>query len=69
MKRPNWMTQASKDWTIRTMRQFIVMQNNYSFDGESPMRHSAEQLMKFACIEGARANQFLKVYNSLYPRQ
>ena len=62
------MTQDSKNWTTHTMKQFILAQNNYSYDGEACITHSAESLMSFAYIEGTQAPIFLKVYNKLYPK-
>ena len=67
MKRYKWKTQLSSDWTVYTMRSFIVDQNTYSYDGEEPIVHSLDTLMKFADISGKKAEQFAKEYKKLYP--
>lgn len=61
-----WMTQDSQDWTPKTMREFILAQNSYSYDGESPMQHSAEKLANFAYLKDKQREKFVKIYNSLY---
>jgi hypothetical protein len=61
-----WMTQDSKDWTPKTMREFIQTQNNYRYDGGSPIQHSAKSLASFAGIEGKQLEKFVKVYNTMY---
>jgi len=66
MKPYKWMTQDSKYWSVYTMKSFIFFQNNYSYDGELPICHSAENLMRFAELEGKQASIFLRVYNNLY---
>lgn len=60
------MTQDSTQWTPATMREFIRAQNNYSYDGGSPIQHSAKSLASFAGIEGEQLEKFVRVYNKMY---
>ena len=64
-----WMTQNSEDWTPATMREFISFQYSYSYDGGSPMTHSAKSLASFADIEGKQLEKFIRVYNKMYDKE
>lgn len=64
-----WMTESSSKWTPKTMREFIQAQNNYSYDGGAPVKHSAEALARFADIEGSQLDKFKRVYDKLYANE
>jgi hypothetical protein len=64
-----WMTQDSDQWTKATMESFIISQNNYSYDGQRPQRHSAEALANFAYLKGKQRDIFIKVYDKIYAKE
>ena len=66
MRLYKWMTQDSSQWTAYTMKSFILFQNNFCYDGNPPIRHSAYSLIKFAELEGKQVDKFLKIYKNIY---
>lgn len=65
---PKWMTQDSSKWSTYVMKTYIQDQNGYSYDGNSPMRHSAERLANFVYLKGEQREKFIKVYNKMYKK-
>lgn len=63
-----WMVTDANEWSTHTMKQFILFQNSYSYDGNEPIKHSANALIKFASMEDEKQiAKFIKVYAKLYP--
>jgi hypothetical protein len=69
MKQFKWMYQESNAWSSYTIRSFIIFQNTYSYDGEKPIVHSLENLIRFADISDKKVEQFTKQYKKLYPNK
>ena len=64
----DWMEiEEQSQWTPKLMKDFIWEQNNYRYDGNSPIKHSAAKLMSFAGItDSEKVKQFNRAYKSIY---
>ena len=64
----DWMEiEEQSQWTPKLMKDLIWEQNNHRYDGNAPIKHSAEKLMSFAGIEDpAKVVQFNRAYKSIY---
>lgn len=60
---------SSSDWDEAQMKNFILFQNGYSYDGQEPVKHSVKALAQFAEIEGEQLAIFEQVYTKLYAKQ
>ena len=62
-----WMDTEANDWDEETMKRFIWDQNNYSYDGEAPVKHSAESLIRFCDMNTKeKIGRFNEVYKRMY---
>lgn len=68
MQNINWIDIEANYWGDDQMAEYIWFQNNYSYDGEPPMTHSAKQLIDFCDMENPiKISKFNEIYNMLYP--
>jgi hypothetical protein len=61
-----WMTKDPIKWTTKDYKNFITEQNTYSYDGNRPIKHSAQSLARFCCLNAEQTTKLTKVYNQLY---
>jgi hypothetical protein len=67
MRAPKFITEEGNKWSEYVMAQFIIFQNSYSYDGNPPIKHSAESLASFCeMTDELKLKKFNKVYNRIY---
>lgn len=63
----DWMDTESNEWSDEMMEDFIWSQNSYSYDGESPVKRSAETLIRFCDMDAPdKVGRFNEIYSGMY---
>lgn len=63
----DWMDTEANEWSDEMMEDFIWSQNNYSYDGEPPVKHSAQALIRFSDMDAPeKIGRFNEIYNRMY---
>ena len=60
------MTKDPIKWSTKDYKNFILDQNGYSYDGNRPIKHSAQSLARFCCLNTEQTAKLTKVFNTIY---
>lgn len=66
----DWMDKEANEWNDEMIEEFIWFQNNYSYDGAPPVRHTAQALIRFSDMDAPeKISRFNEIYNRMYAPQ
>jgi hypothetical protein len=65
----HWTDVDPNKWTDDQIKDYIWDQNNYCYDGNPPIHHSADDLFRFAEPSEAMRERFNGIYDQMYPKK